>query len=54
MVAARVCEMATDLNEKLIEIGEDFVSYSLTGDESTDVTVAAQLASVEWTPVCSL
>uniref|UniRef100_A0A0L8FLU3 Uncharacterized protein n=1 Tax=Octopus bimaculoides TaxID=37653 RepID=A0A0L8FLU3_OCTBM len=38
------CEMATDLKTQLIEKGKDFVVYSLTVDETTDMTDRAQQA----------
>ncbi|XP_065098135.1 general transcription factor II-I repeat domain-containing protein 2-like [Paramisgurnus dabryanus] len=43
-VADRMCELATDLQEQLIERGKDFIAYSLAVDESTDATDTAQLA----------
>ncbi|XP_069777943.1 general transcription factor II-I repeat domain-containing protein 2A-like [Narcine bancroftii] len=43
-VAARACELATNLQEQLKEKGKDFMAYSLAADESSDTTDTAQLS----------
>ncbi|KAK7912441.1 hypothetical protein WMY93_012652 [Mugilogobius chulae] len=43
-VAERICELATDLREQLMDKGRDFVAYSLAVDESSDTSDTAQLS----------
>lgn len=44
-VADQLCELATDLQEQMMEKGKDFIAYSLAVDESADMTDTAQLST---------
>lgn len=43
-IAERTCELATNLQEQLVEKGKDFVAYSLAVDESSDISDTAHLS----------
>lgn len=43
-IAERICDLATNLHDQLMEKGKDFVSFSLAVDESTDASDTAQLS----------
>lgn len=44
-VADRICEMATDLELQLYERSKDFIAFSLTANENTDITDTSHLYS---------